>query len=65
MGRKSFDVDKTVIELVMNDNVVKKRQLAKKIFDNAYEEGIYPSSIHDFYPSSIRLLFEGVKFGKI
>ena len=46
MGRESFDVDKTAMELVMNDNVTKKRQLAKKIFDAAYEEGVYPSSIH-------------------
>jgi fructose/tagatose bisphosphate aldolase len=49
MGIKSFDVEKIAIELVMTDNVIKKRQLAKKIFDIAYKEGIYPSSIHDFY----------------
>jgi fructose-bisphosphate aldolase class II len=49
MEGKSFDVEKTAIELVMEDNVAKKRQLAKKIFDSAYEEGIYPSSIHEFY----------------
>jgi fructose/tagatose bisphosphate aldolase len=59
MERKSFDVDETVNELVMNDNVVKKRQLAKKIFDNAYEEGIYPSSIHDFYMARGRGEFGG------
>lgn len=59
MERKSFDVDKTVNELVMNDNVVKKRQLAKKIFDNAYEKGIYPSSIHDFYMARGRGEFGG------
>jgi fructose/tagatose bisphosphate aldolase len=49
MGRESFDFEKTAMELVMNDNVTKKRQLAKKIFDVAYEEGVYPSSIHEFY----------------
>jgi len=49
MGSESFDVEKTAMELVMNDDVSKKRQLAKKIFDVAYEEGIYPSSIHEFY----------------
>ena len=59
MERKSFDVDKTVNELVMNDDVVKKRQLAKKIFDTAYEEGIYPSSIHDFYMARGRGEFGG------
>ena len=31
MGIKSFDVEKIAIELVMTDNVIKKRQLAKKI----------------------------------
>jgi hypothetical protein len=59
MERKSFDVDKTVNELVMNDDVVKKRQLAMKIFDTAYEEGIYPSSIHDFYMARGRGEFGG------
>jgi len=59
MERKSFDVDKTVNELVMNDDVVKKRQIAKKIFDTAYEEGIYPSSIHDFYMARGRGEFGG------
>src|SRR3989337_4395836 len=49
MGRESFDVEKTAMELVMNDDVAIKRQLAKKIFDVAYEEGVYPSSIHEFY----------------
>jgi fructose/tagatose bisphosphate aldolase len=49
MGRKSVDVEKTAMELVMTDDVTKKRQLAKKIFDVAYEEGVYPSSIHEFY----------------
>jgi len=28
MGRESLDVEKTAIELVMNDNVAKERQLA-------------------------------------
>ena len=48
MGRESLDVEKTAIELVMNDNVAKERQLAKRIFDVAYEDGVYPSSIHEF-----------------
>jgi len=49
MGKKPFDVEKTVLKLVMQDNLEKKRQLAKEILDIAYEEGIYPSSIHEFY----------------
>jgi fructose/tagatose bisphosphate aldolase len=59
MGSKSFDVEKTAIELVMNDDMAKKRQLAKKIFDNAYEEGIYPASIYDFYMARGRGEFGG------
>ncbi|MBN1618155.1 class II fructose-bisphosphate aldolase [Candidatus Dojkabacteria bacterium] len=59
MGRESVDVEKTVIELVMTDDEAKKRQLAKKIFDVAYEEGIYPSSIHDFYMARGRGVFGG------
>ena len=59
MGRGSFDVEKTVMELVMNDNLTKKRQLAKKIFDVAYEEGVYPSSIHEFYVARGRGEFSG------
>ena len=59
MGRESFDVEKTAIELVMNDNITKKRQLAKEIFDVAYEEGVYPSSIHEFYMARGRGEFSG------
>lgn len=59
MGRGSFDVEKTAIELVMSDNITKKRQLAKKIFDVAYEEGVYPSSIHEFYMARGRGEFSG------
>jgi fructose-bisphosphate aldolase class II len=59
MRRESFDVEKTAMELIMNDNVAKKRQLAKKIFDVAYEEGVYPSSIHEFYMARGRGEFNG------
>jgi fructose/tagatose bisphosphate aldolase len=59
VGRESFDVEKTAIELVMSDNATKKRQLAKKILDVAYEEGVYPSSIHEFYMARGRGEFSG------
>jgi fructose/tagatose bisphosphate aldolase len=59
MGRESFDVEKTVIQLVMTDDVTKKRELAKKIFDVAYEEGVYASSIHEFYMARGRGEFGG------
>ena len=56
---ESFDVEKTVIELVTKDNKTKKMQLAKRIFDRAFEEGIYPSSIHEFYMARGRGEFKG------
>ena len=59
MGRKSVDIENTVMELVMSDDLAKKKQLAKKIFDTAYKEGIYPSSIHDFYMARGRGEFGG------
>jgi len=43
----------------MEDDVAKKRLLAKKIFDAAYEEGIYPASIHEFYMARGRGEFAG------
>jgi fructose/tagatose bisphosphate aldolase len=59
MGRGLFDVERTVMELIMSDDLAKKRQLASKIFDFAYEEGIYPSSIHEFYMARGRGEFGG------
>jgi fructose/tagatose bisphosphate aldolase len=56
---ESFDVEKAVIELVMEDNKTKKMQLAKRIFDRAFEEGIFPSSIHEFYRARGRGEFKG------
>jgi len=59
MGRGSFDVERTVMELIMSDDLAKKRQLASKISHFAYEEGIYPSSIHEFYMARGRGEFGG------
>src|SRR3990167_8443546 len=49
MGRKPLDVEKIVMDLMMSDDSAAKKKLSKKIFDIAYKNGIYPSSIHDFY----------------
>lgn len=49
MQKASFDCEKTVTELVLNDDLVKKRELAKKILDTARAGGIYPASIYEFY----------------
>jgi fructose/tagatose bisphosphate aldolase len=47
------------MEIIMEDDVAKKRQFAKKIFDAAYEEGIYSSSIQEFYVARGRGEFAG------
>jgi fructose/tagatose bisphosphate aldolase len=59
VGRESFDVDKTAIELVKTQNAEKKILLAKKIFEVAHEKGVYPSSIHEFYMARGREEFKG------
>jgi fructose/tagatose bisphosphate aldolase len=59
MERKPFDVDKTVKELIMSDDLAKKKQLAQKIFDVAHKKGINPSSIHEFYMARGRGKFSG------
>ena len=47
------------MELVLEDDVAKKRLLSKKIFDAAYEKGIYPASIQEFYVARGRGEFAG------
>jgi fructose/tagatose bisphosphate aldolase len=59
MGREPLDVERTVMELIMSDDSTRKKQLAKKIFDVAYKEGIFPSSIHEFYMARGRGEFSG------
>ncbi len=59
VGRESFDVEKTVMDLVMTNNTMEKIQLAKKISEVAEEEGIYPASIHEFYMARGRGEFKG------
>ena len=59
INSKSFDIEKTVIELVMADNIDVKEQIAEQIREKAKEEGIYPASIHDFYMARGRGEFQG------
>lgn len=59
MGRKPFDVERAVMEVIMCDDSAKKKLLAQKIFDMAYEEGVYLSSIHEFYMGRGRGEFGG------
>jgi fructose/tagatose bisphosphate aldolase len=57
--RKTFDVDKTVTELILSDDLAEKRLLAKEIFDVAHDEGVYSASIHEFYVARGRGEFSG------
>ncbi|MCX5669542.1 MAG: class II fructose-bisphosphate aldolase [Candidatus Omnitrophica bacterium] len=49
MGRKPLEIDKIVMDLILTNDVILKKKLAKKILDIAYKKGIYPSSIHELY----------------
>ncbi len=49
MGRHPLDMDHLVPDLTLNDNLDEKKKIAKKITDIAYKNGIYPSSINQFY----------------
>jgi fructose/tagatose bisphosphate aldolase len=59
MGRKPLDIEKIAMNLIMSDDAMLKKKLAKKIFDIAYKKGIYPSSIHQFYMARGRGEFAG------
>ena len=59
MNSKSFDIEKTVIDLVMAENIDTKEQIAEEIREKAKGEGIYPASIHDFYMARGRGEFQG------
>ena len=47
------------MEIIMEDDIAKKRRLAKKIFDAAHEAGIYSASIYEFYMARGRGEFGG------
>ncbi|MCX5694218.1 MAG: class II fructose-bisphosphate aldolase [Candidatus Omnitrophica bacterium] len=59
MGRKPLEIDKIVMDLIMTDDVILKKKLAKKICDIAYKKGIYPSSIQDYYMARGKEEFSG------
>jgi fructose/tagatose bisphosphate aldolase len=59
MDPKPFDIEKTITELAMTDNIQEKKQIAKKIRKIAKEKGIYPESIHEFYMARGRNEFKG------
>jgi len=59
MGRKPLEIDKIVMNLIMSDDVILKKKLAKKISDIAYKKCIYPSSIQDYYMARGKEEFSG------
>jgi fructose/tagatose bisphosphate aldolase len=59
MGRRPIDIEKIALDLIMTDEQGKKKQLAKKILDIAYKNGVYPASIHQFYLARGKNEFSG------
>jgi fructose/tagatose bisphosphate aldolase len=59
MEKESSDIDKAITELVMTDDSAQKNKLSKAIFDVAHREGIYSSSIYEFYMARGRGEFKG------
>ncbi len=49
MGRRALDIENVALDLILSEDIARKKILAKKIFDTAYKRGIYPSSIHQLY----------------
>lgn len=52
-------MDSLVLDLVLNTNTNEKKNIAKKITDIGYKNGIYLSSINDFYMARGRGEFPG------
>jgi len=59
MGRRPLQIDKIVMDLILTNDVILKKKIAKKILNIAYKKGIYPSSIHEFYLARGRGEFSG------
>jgi fructose/tagatose bisphosphate aldolase len=59
MGRKGVDIGIFAMDLIMSDDMDRKKELAKKIFAVAYKKGVYPSSIHELYMARGRSEFSG------
>ncbi|OGX25959.1 MAG: aldolase [Omnitrophica WOR_2 bacterium RIFCSPHIGHO2_02_FULL_45_21] len=49
MGRRSKDITDFVKDLIAIEDIETKKRIYKKILAITYKQGIYPSSIHDFY----------------
>lgn len=49
MGRRAKDISGFVKDLIAIEDIETKKRIYKKVLGIAYKNGIYPSSIHDFY----------------
>lgn len=56
---KPFNVDQTVEEIILEDDISKKKLLAQKTYEVAEEQGIFPASIQEFYMARGRGEFSG------
>src|SRR3989338_8962281 len=59
MGRRPLDMDRIALDLALTEDIEKKKNIAKKIIRKAYKNGIYPSSINNFYLARGRGEFPG------
>ncbi len=59
MGRKGVDIGIFAMDLIMSDDMDRKKELAKRIFAIAYKKGVYPSSINELYMARGRSEFSG------
>lgn len=55
----SKDMEKIAMDLALASSIDEKRKIAKEIFEIAYENGVYPYSINDFYLARGRNEFKG------
>ena len=53
------DINKLAIELALSEKLDQKNDIAKKIFEIAYQKGVYPYSINDFYMARGKGAFKG------
>lgn len=59
MARRAKDISGFVKDLIAIDDVETKKRIFRKVLNIAYKNGIYPSSIHDFYLARGRSEFGG------
>jgi len=59
MVKKIKEIDDIALELALAEDLEKKKAIYKEILDLAYEKGIYPSSINQFYMARGKESFGG------